>query len=110
MDISESLRDVAIVKALSGLAGAVVSLRFVPGNSWFERFTLVLGGVACAYYGAELVAEYMDVKNSALGLVGFALGLFGMSLLSKVFEGLAALDAKRMATDAWDWFVRKWKA
>lgn len=103
------LRDVAAVKIISGLVGSVVSLKFVPGTK-LEKATMVLGGLACAFYGADLIAEYLGISVKGVGLIGFLVGMFGMTILHKIFEGFAALDAKSMAADVWDWFARKWKA
>lgn len=103
------LKDFAAVKAISGLVGSLVSLRFVPGTK-LEKVTMVLGGTACAWYGSELIAEYLGISVKGVGLIGFLTGMFGMTILHKIFEGFAALDAKSIAGDVWDWVSRKWKA
>lgn len=109
MDITESLRDIAIVKTVSGLIGGLISLKWLPGTRT-EKVIMLLGSGALSFFGAELLAEYLDMKKGAIGLLGLLLGIFGMAILSKVFEAIAALDAKRIASDVWDWFARKWKA
>lgn len=104
-NIDVSLGELSLVKLISGIVGAFVSLRFVPGTK-MERFTMVAGGAFLSYVGSDWVADFLSMEK-AIGLVGFLVGLFGMALLSKIYEVLTALDAKRMASDAWDWLLRK---
>lgn len=98
--------DVFVIKVVSGVAGATVSLRFIPGV-WYERVAMFFGGVFCSLYGADVIASYLDMGQKATGLVGFLVGIFGMALISKIYEGITSLDAKRLAGDAWDWLMRK---
>lgn len=104
----ESLNDLGLAKLGSGIAGAIVSMRFISGT-WPEKVTLAAGGCALSYYAAPPVAQWLAVSN-AEGLIGFLIGLFGMSFISKIYEVIQALDAKRIAADGWEWVVRKWKA
>lgn len=69
---------------LAGVAGAALSLRFVSG-SWPERLTMALGGAVVSYYAAPWVAQRIGLPE---GLAGFLLGLFGMALISKVWEAI----------------------
>lgn len=100
--------DFSVTKALAGVLGSFVSMRFVPGTV-LERMTMGAGGAALSYYAATPAAVWFGMQ-SAEGLVGFLIGLFGMSLVSKFYEVIAALDAKTMASDLWETVKRKLKA
>ena len=90
-----------LTKIAIGLAGATVSLKFVQGR-WWERLGLVDGGAALSYFGTTPCAQLVGVKD-AEGLLGFLIGLFGMGLVTKVYESLQAVDAQSIARAAWAW-------
>ncbi len=100
--------DINFFKLAAGVAGAVVSLRFVQGT-WLERFVMAIGGAALSYFASANIADWLKVPD-ALGLVGFLVGLFGMAIVAKVYEVLLMLDAKQIAGDVWATVKRKWGA
>lgn len=83
--------DLSTAKLAAGLAGAVVSLRFVSGSA-FERAIMCIGGAALSFYGTIPAAAWVGLPD-AEGLVGFLIGLFGMSIMAKVYEGIQATSA-----------------
>ena len=97
--------DPGISKLLAGTMGAFVSLRFVQGSA-IERAAMAAGGAAFSFYATPPTAILVGMAN-AEGLVGFLIGLFGMSIIAKVYEALHALDAPRMAADTWDAIKRR---
>lgn len=100
--------DGHIFKLIAGVAGAVVSLRFVQGT-WPERTIMAIGGAALSYFASDNVAAWLNVPQ-ALGLVGFLIGLFGMAIVAKVYEVVQLLDAKQISIDLWETVKRKWGA
>lgn len=100
--------DGHIFKLIAGVAGAVVSLKFVQGT-WPERILMAIGGAALSYFASNNLANWLNVPE-ALGLVGFLIGLFGMAIVAKVYEVLQLLDAKQIAIDVWETIKRKWGA
>lgn len=100
--------DLSLAKLVPAVVGAAVSVKFVRGT-WYEVGGMFLGGSALSYYGSEWVAGYLSMQ-SAPGLVGFGVGVFGMVIVDKVYQALEALDAKQMAADGWARFSRLWKA
>ena len=70
---------------------------------------MCLGGAALSFYGTTPVHEWVSLQNTE-GLIGFLIGLFGMAIVAKAYEVLQMMDAKQIATDAWDWVKRKWGA
>lgn len=97
--------DIGWSKLLAGAAGAVVSMRFVQGTKW-ERGMMALGGIVLSYYGTMPAAKFVGMSN-AEGLVGFVIGMFGMSLVAKIYETIGAVDAKQVAADVTGWLRRK---
>lgn len=72
----------AWVSKLAGVAGALVSVRFLSGPLP-ARLIMALGGAVFSYYAAEYVSAKTSLPE---GLAGFLLGLFGMSFLSRIWE------------------------
>ncbi len=91
--------DPFTTKSIAGLLGAAVSLRFV-GGTFIERATMAAGGAALSFYGSDWTTALLGMKG-AEGLVGFLIGLFGMAIIAKIYEVIHALDAPKMAADAW---------
>lgn len=100
--------DFSMIKLAAGLAGAVVSLRFVQG-SYLERLTMALGGAALSYFGTTPLSDWLAAPK-AEGVIGFFIGLFGMAIVAKVYEVIQMLDAKQAASDVWETVKRKWGA
>jgi len=67
---------------LSGLAGAIVSLRFLRG-SWPERLFTVLSGFLVSYFISPWLAAKISLPE---GLTGFLVGVFGMAVMSRAWE------------------------
>lgn len=80
----------------AGVAGALVSMRFVAG-SITERLVMAAGGAAFSFFASAFVAQKLAIPE---GLAGFLLGLFGMSILSRVWDWLQ--------TASIDSFIRGW--
>ncbi len=87
MDIDPS--KIAAQPLIAGLAGSLLALRFAPGTSWLERATNVASGSACAAYLAPAAAEVFRLSSQPMmSCLAFALGLFGMSIVSALMIGL----------------------
>jgi hypothetical protein len=97
--------DFSVAKLLAGLAGSVVSLRFVQGTV-AERIFMGIGGASLSYYATTPAAQWVGVKD-AEGLVGFLIGLFGMAIMAKIYEVILVTDAKQISADAWSALKRK---
>lgn len=106
--MSDPLPDFSLAKLAAGVAGSVVSLRFVQG-SVLERLFMGIGGAALSYYATTPVSMWVGVKD-AEGLVGFLIGLFGMAVMAKIYEAIQVADATKIAGDAWEALKRKWSA
>lgn len=85
-----------ILKMVAGIAGALVSLRWIEGVSLFQKCLMVLGGGVLSYVATDTAVEYLKMPNAS-GFLAFLIGLFGMSVMNKAFETLAALNASDIA-------------
>ena len=56
-----------LAKLGPGIAGAVISLRFIPvGTSWGARALSLAGGVAAAVYLAPALGEWLGVASARI--------------------------------------------
>ena len=74
-----------ITKAAPGVIGALVALRWMRGPTWGHTISSFIGGAALSYYGTTYAVQW---SSADAGLAGFVLGLFGMAVVSKVFDAL----------------------
>lgn len=78
-------------KHVAGPLGALSAVLFLKGTV-MRRLAMVIPGAALSFYAAPWVAQRF---NTAEGLAGFLVGLFGMAAVGKVFdtwENLAIAD------------------
>lgn len=73
--------DVVAAK-LAGVAGALVSMRFLQGT-WPQRISAALCGAAISFYAAPYVSSRIGLPE---GLGGFLIGVFGMAVASRIWE------------------------
>lgn len=97
--------DIGWPKLLAGLGGAVVSMQFVKGTK-IERSVMVAGGIALSFYGTTPAAQFVGM-STAEGLVGFVIGMFGMSIVAKCYEAISAIDGKQIVDDVTDFILRR---
>jgi hypothetical protein len=89
----------AIWPYLAGAAGSIVSLRWMPGASWFDRALSVISGALCAGICTPWLVDRFELGGEAVhAVVAFGLGLFGLAVLSAVREGIEAADLKGIVT------------
>jgi hypothetical protein len=86
-----------LASRLAGALGALVSMRFLNGTI-LERSLMAVGGAAFSFYASAWTAQKLSIPE---GLCGFLLGLFGMSILSRLWEWLQTTNALRDFLDAW---------
>lgn len=91
--------------ATPGILGALVAIRYTQGPI-LMRSSMFLGGASMSYFGAAPISSAMGVMNGA-GLVGFVLGLFGMAIASKVYEGIAGFPVADVSKAVIDWIRKK---
>lgn len=106
--MADTTPDFSLAKLVAGVTGSFVSLSYVKGN-YVERISMGIGGAALSYYATSPVSNWVGVPDTE-GLVGFMIGLFGMAIMSKVYEVILMADAKQIAADVWERIRRKWSA
>lgn len=75
---------------LSGLVGAMISLRYAKQTSSFGAAVSVIGGTLSATIVAPFVADHVSFLASQNGrnLSAFLVGLFGLNLVAWIFNWL----------------------
>lgn len=106
--MADATPDFSVAKLVAGVAGSFVSLGYVKG-SYLERLSMGIGGAALSYYGTTPASNWIGVPDTE-GLIGFMIGLFGMAIMSKVYEVIQMADAQQIALDLWERVKRKWSA
>ena len=89
-----------IEKLFAAIAGAMVSVMFIPGN-WKRRIALVACGTVTSYYLGAPFAFWAGLPQSPSG---FLVGLFSMAALDGIFRAWYTLDLPAIATS---WLRRK---
>lgn len=79
-----------LAKLGPGIAGAVISLRFIPvGTSWGARALSLAGGVAAAVYLAPALGEWLGVASARIEAgMGFLVGSLAMVVLGEATEAV----------------------
>lgn len=75
-----------VAAKLAGVAGALVSMRYLQG-SLSARLSMAASGSVVAYYASPSVAAWLGIPE---GLSGFLIGVFGMAIVHKAWETLQA--------------------
>lgn len=88
-----------------GVAGALIATKFAPGISWLERITNASSGAACAGLLTPAVGEMFKLSStSMLNGLAFVIGMFGMSIVAAIMQGLRDLKVADIITG---WISRK---
>jgi len=88
---------------LSGVAGAIVSMRFLTGT-WPERLFTALCGAITSFFITPYLSEKIGLPA---GLTGFLVGLFGMAIASRMWEWVQTTPVAALWNIALDWVRRK---
>ena len=92
----------AMAAKLAGVAGALVSLKFLNGT-WPERISTAILGAISSYYAAPWVSTMTGLP---LGLTGFLCGLFGMAIMSRAWEWVQTTPIGALWQLAIEWLQR----
>lgn len=83
------------LRALPGMVGAAVSLRWVPGSTALHKLGNFATGAAMAWYGPPMLSGFlpssMTSGEGAMGTLAFAVGMFGVSVANLAVQTLAGL-------------------
>lgn len=71
---------------VGGLAGALVSLKFIPGTTLWKRAINVAGGMMVAGFLTPLAQSFFTLKDQVSAGIAFLIGMYGMQIADAVFE------------------------
>lgn len=101
MDTQPDAWASALLRFVPGLAGAVVSLRWLPAETThLGRGLATVGGMSAAMYVGPMLAELTSIQSAKgeAGLV-FLTGLFGMMVAGELIAALRAIEAGPIIRD-----------
>jgi hypothetical protein len=93
-----NLPEIEWAKLLAAIGGALISMVKWQGTL-IERGTMGGAGVLVSYFASDAVSSYTHVPP---GLAGFLLGLFGMAIVAKVWDMIAAVNGTKVVGDLWE--------
>jgi hypothetical protein len=85
--MNDAIPPDAVLAKLSGLVGALVSLKFIHGKNIYDKSAMVACGWATSYFIAPDVAHKYNVTE---GSVGFLFGLIAVGLCGLFFRFIEA--------------------
>ena len=95
-----------VAQAAPGAIGSALALRWVPGDWRLKAWTWV-GGCALAYYTPKPLAKWMSITDpGGIGLIGLAVGMFGMVVVGKVYEALSHINGKELSERLLAWLPK----
>jgi hypothetical protein len=95
-----------VAHKLGGPFGGLIAMLFLQ-DPWPRRVAMAAAACPLSWYGAPMLVEWLPLMNE--GLAGFLLGLFGMSIVSKIFDAWQGVSLVP-TIQAWlDWLKPKGK-
>lgn len=88
-----------------GIAGSILAVLFLRRPPWM-LLGMFIGGCVLSYIATPWLAAYLEAGAKGEGLVGFLLGMFGMTSVAKLYDFLEVVDV-RQVWDAVIDFLRK---
>lgn len=93
----------ALAAKLAGVAGAVVSMRFLQGT-FMERVFMALSGAVVSYYATPWLSPKIGLPE---GFTGFLVGMFGMAVASRCWEWVQTTPVAALWQILLDWLTRR---
>ncbi|WP_304306229.1 hypothetical protein [Pseudacidovorax intermedius] len=87
---------------LAGIGGAFVSMGFIKGTLPARAF-MAIGGALLSFYFAPWVSAQTGLPE---GGAGFLLGLFGMAVVSRIWESVSTWQVQDLWQIAMAWLRR----
>ena len=102
MEDFDRIVTVAKTPEAASLAGALIALKWVPGNDMKERVANLAGGLSCAWFVTPIIVEFLLRNASANARAGlsFVIGLFGLSIASAVVQAIREVKLSEII-DSW---------
>lgn len=78
-----------VVKVAPGIAGSLVSLLWLRDITWPRKLAMFVAGAMFARFAGQALTDWTHLDA---GVGGFLLGLFGMSVVAKLFDTWEKFD------------------
>ncbi len=88
---------------LAGVAGAVVSMKFLQGT-FMERAFMAMSGAIVSYYATPWLSPKIGLPE---GFTGFLVGMFGMAVASRGWEWVQTTPVAALWQIVLDWLARR---
>lgn len=88
-----------------GVAGSLLALMFLRRPKLMLA-GMFLGGCVLSYVATPWLAAYLEVGPKGEGVVGFLVGLFGMTTVAKVYDLFESIEMREIWVALRD-FLRK---
>lgn len=89
-DLKEAAESPYFISVVAGIAGALLAAyRLLPGKNFGEKTLNFAAGSLLATFCAPGAVDYFNIKLMGLAmLMGFTIGLFGLSLMAAITSGI----------------------
>ena len=97
-----------VFRALPGALGAAVSLRWIPGDTIWQKLGNFGSGTAMSWFAPPFLGGFLPpsltATEGAHGFVAFAVGMFGVSVANLAMQTLRGLKLDDIVSG---WLRRK---
>jgi len=77
---------------IAGVIGSLVSMRFMPGDTWQTRLLNLVGGASAAFFVAPPLAPRLGLpQHGEMAALAFLIGMLGVVLLDKCVKMVLGL-------------------
>lgn len=84
---SDHVQPLAQDPSAAGVVGALLSLRWVPGDSWSQRFFSLIAGCSLAFFGVPFMVDFLGIQSKGgPAIFGLFAGLLAMNIFGKTVE------------------------
>ena len=101
-DFQSWVSDLSKEPGFAGMAGALISLHWMPGTTWKQKAFAFSGGMAVAFFLVPYAVEFLSVTSdkgpAAMGFVG---GFIGFNLLGKAYTYVAETPFGELLSKFW---------
>jgi hypothetical protein len=84
------------IKAVPGFLGSAFATLFFNEPHWIRRIGVFLAGASLSWYASAWIASRSGMDE---GFAGFLVGLFGMSVVKKIFDLWTSFDLSSILSD-----------
>lgn len=83
----------------AGVGGAILSVLYAPGMTWYGKILNLGAGIACAWFLAPAASELFGLSSPSMrSALSFAIGMFGMSIGAALGDALRTVKWSEIAT------------